>query len=76
MKDEGNEIITGNDYKQKVLVNISFKNQTNATSIPSGLMVRIPGFHLESPGSTPGEGGHFFLFPAKSLPSIYPETTN
>ena len=27
--------------------------------IPYGLAVRIPGFHLDGPGSTPGMGTHF-----------------
>ena len=36
--------------------------------IPIGLVVRIPGFHPGGPGSIPGLGDFFFIFPLiKSL---------
>ena len=37
-------------------------NEQVITTIPRGLMARIPGFHPGGPGSIPGVGGEPFFF--------------
>ena len=48
---------------QIINYNISYLFAHHDNSFRCGLVVRIPGFHPGGPGSIPGTGTNYFIFP-------------